>query len=52
MRENEDGSILLQPATVLIAAQLEFDSTPELHDLLARAAAAATVRRVRARHHR
>jgi hypothetical protein len=51
MRENEDGSILLQPATVVIAAQLEFDSTPELHDLLARAAA-PTVRRVRARHHR
>ena len=49
MRENEDGSILLQPATVLTVAQHEFQSTPELQDLLARATAAPTVRRLRQR---
>jgi hypothetical protein len=47
MRENEDGSILLQPATAVTVAQHEFQSTPELLDLLARATAAPTVRRVR-----
>jgi hypothetical protein len=49
MRENEDGSILLQPATVVTVAQHEFQSTPELLDLLARATAAPIVRRVRQR---
>jgi hypothetical protein len=47
MRENEDGSILLQPATVVTMAQYEFHSTPELQDLLARATATTTVHRVR-----
>lgn len=49
MRENPDGSVLLQPAQVVTNAQREFDSDPELRDLLARAAAAPTVRRARAR---
>ena len=49
LRENEDGSILLQPATDMTEAQYEFQSTPELQDLLARATAAATVRRGRRR---
>ncbi|MGO9152103.1 hypothetical protein [Mycobacterium sp.] len=49
MRENPDGSLLLQPAQVVTDAQHEFDSDPELRDLLARAAAAPTVRRARAR---
>jgi hypothetical protein len=49
MRENEDGSILLQPATVLTVAEHEFQSTPELQDLLARATAAPTARRLRQR---
>lgn len=50
MRVNEDGSILLRPAHVDIAAQQEYDSNPELQDLLARAAAAPTAAR-RTRHH-
>lgn len=49
MRENPDGSLLLQPARVVIEAQHEFDSDPELRDLLARAAASPTVRRARTR---
>jgi hypothetical protein len=49
MRENPDGSLLLQPARVVTDAQHEFDTDPELRDLLASAAAAPTVRRVRAR---
>jgi hypothetical protein len=49
MRENPDGSLLLQPARVVTDAQHEFDSDPELRDLLARAAASPTVRRARAR---
>lgn len=47
MRVNEDGSILLQPARVLTEAQHEYDSTPELRELLSRAAGSATVRRSR-----
>jgi hypothetical protein len=35
VQENDDGSILLQPATVVTVAQHEFQSTPELQDLLA-----------------
>ncbi|MDZ4267120.1 MAG: hypothetical protein U1D00_15740 [Mycobacterium sp.] len=50
MRVNEDGSILLQPAHVDTAAQQEYDSNPELQDLLARAAAAPTARRTRHHH--
>lgn len=49
MRENPDGSLLLQPARVVTDAQHEFDTDPELRELLARAAASPTVRRTRAR---
>jgi len=49
VQENADGSILLQPARVVTEAQLEYDSNPELRDLLARASAAPTVRRSRQR---
>lgn len=49
MRENPDGSLLLQPARLVSEAQYEFDSDPELRDLLARAAASPTVRRKRTR---
>lgn len=49
VQENADGSVLLQPARVVTEAQLEYDSNPELRDLLARAAAAPTVRRSRQR---
>jgi len=49
MHENEDGSLLLQPARVLTEAQAEYDSDPELRDLLARAAKSPTVRRTRQR---
>ena len=43
MRENSDGSILLIPARVVSEAQLEYDQSPELQDLLRRAAASPTV---------
>ena len=46
--ENEDGSILLEPAVVVSRAQYEYDHSPELQDLLSRAAASTTVRRPRA----
>jgi hypothetical protein len=46
VRENEDGSILLEPARVITEAQLEYDESPELQALLKRAAASATVSRV------
>lgn len=49
MRENADGSLLLQPAQVVTDAQHEFDTDPELRSLLARAAASPTTRRARAR---
>ena len=49
MRENEDGSILLQPARVVTEAQQEYDTNPELRDVLARAVASPTVRRARKR---
>lgn len=49
MRENEDGIIVLQPATVVTMAQHEFQSTPALQDLVARATATPTVHRVRQR---
>jgi hypothetical protein len=48
VRDNEDGRILLHPVTVVTVAQHEFQSSPELRDLLARAAA-PTVRRARQR---
>jgi hypothetical protein len=49
MRENPDGSLLLQPARVVTDAQYEFNSDAELRELLARAAASPTVRRARSR---
>ena len=49
MRENGDGSILLQPARVVTEAQDEYDETPELQDLLTRATKSRTVRRTRRR---
>ena len=49
VRENEDGSILLEPARVVSEAQLEYDETPELQALLSRAATSATVTRSRRR---
>ncbi|MDT7763629.1 MAG: hypothetical protein QOC63_3049 [Mycobacterium sp.] len=49
MRENDDGSILLQPARIVTDAQHEYDTTPELRDLLTRATASPTVRRARNR---
>jgi hypothetical protein len=47
VQENEDGSILLQPAQVVTLAQLEYEENPELQALLARAASSRTVRRRR-----
>lgn len=49
IRENEDGSILLQPARIVTEAQLEHDESPELQELLSRAAASKTVQRSRRR---
>jgi hypothetical protein len=45
VRENEDGSILLEPARVVTEAQLEYDESPELQALLSRAALSKTVAR-------
>jgi hypothetical protein len=47
VRENEDGSILLQPALVITEAQYEYTESPELRELLALAARSKTVRRAR-----
>jgi hypothetical protein len=47
VQENSDGSILLQPAVVLTAAQYEYDSNPELQELLAQSSNSPTVRRPR-----
>lgn len=49
VQENEDGSILLQPASVVTDAQLEYDGDPELQALLARASQSSTVLRARQR---
>ena len=49
VQENEDGSILLQPAHVVTEAQLEYDENPALRELLARAASSPSVRRRRSR---
>ncbi|WP_225337027.1 hypothetical protein, partial [Mycobacterium intracellulare] len=49
LRENEDGSILLQPALMVTAAQQEYDTNPKLRHLLARATAVSTVTRGRNR---
>ncbi|MFE6508131.1 hypothetical protein ACFVBP_10710 [Nocardioides sp. NPDC057764] len=45
MRENSDGSLLLEPARIVSEGQAEYDSNPELRDLLDRAGAAPTVKR-------
>lgn len=45
VQELSDGSLLLQPARVVLAAQQDYDSDPSLRDLLTRAAAAPTVHR-------
>lgn len=47
LRENTDGSILLQPANVVSEAQYEYDATPELRELLSAATSSTTVRRTR-----
>ena len=49
MQENSDGSILPLPAKITTEAQLEYEKTPELRDLLARASASGTVRERRRR---
>ena len=49
MQENADGSILLLPARVLTEAQYEYDQSPELQELLARAVSSPTVRTTRTR---
>ncbi len=49
VRENEDGSLLLQPARVVTDAQQEYDNDPELRELLDRATASTTVHRARQR---
>ncbi len=49
LRENEDGSILLEPALVISRAQHEYDTDPDLQRLLTRAATSQTVRRERRR---
>lgn len=47
LEELWDGSIRLEPARVVSEAQLEYDTTPELRELLARAAASGRVERRR-----
>lgn len=49
LRENADGSILLEPARIVSEAQADYDATPALQELLARATESATVRRRRER---
>jgi hypothetical protein len=45
VRENADGSLLLEPARVVTEAQAEYDSSPDLRELLSRAHASPTVKR-------
>jgi hypothetical protein len=52
VHENADGSLLLQPAQVVTAAQAEYDANPALRDLLSRAEASSTVTRKRERRSR
>ncbi|MGB7982311.1 MAG: hypothetical protein WCF36_16135 [Candidatus Nanopelagicales bacterium] len=49
LQEQEDGSILLQPALVTTRAQAEYDNDPELQALLGRATRSSTVQRSRTR---
>ena len=50
IRENADGSILLQPVGVVAEGQYEYNVTAELGELLTAATSSPTVRRTR--HHR
>lgn len=45
VRENADGSLLLQPARVVTGAQHEYDTEPALRNLLSRAFESPTVQR-------
>jgi hypothetical protein len=47
LRENADGSLLLEPAQVVSEAQSQYDADPELKDLLERAMKSPTVQRRR-----
>ena len=49
LQENEDGSLLLQPARVVTEAQAEYDRDPELQALLTRATKSPTIHRRRTR---
>ncbi len=49
VRENSDGSVLLQPATVISKTQAQYDSDPELRAVLAAAVESGTVSRDRRR---
>lgn len=49
VQENQDGSLLLQPARVVTEAQAEYDNNPELRELLARASKSSTIRKARKR---
>jgi hypothetical protein len=49
MQENSDGSILLLPARVVTEAQLEYDTSTALQELLARASVSKTVHKGRHR---
>jgi hypothetical protein len=49
LQENKDGSLLLQPASVVTDAQQEYDGDPELRALHARASQWSTVHRSRRR---
>ena len=45
--ENEDGSLLLQPASLVSDAQRAYENSPELQEILHRAMTSPTVRRPR-----
>lgn len=49
MQQNEDGSILVQPARVITEARAAYHASPELQELLGRAMASPTVQRRRSR---
>ena len=49
LRENEDGSILLEPVHISTRAQAEYDSSLDLRSLLARASQAPSVAKNRAK---
>lgn len=47
VRENADGSLLLEPARVVSEAQHEYDTNPDVRELLDRALGSPTVMRPR-----